>query len=253
MVTCLVRTRLGLLSVLGMTLLQGQEPARLSGAFSTAINTAYIGKIGTVFDDHPTLVNDLDVNIGSDWTAEVWSSTNVSGQPYNSTYGDELDLFLTWHHCFDDIRFSLTGACFMIVDLTRFENDLWIGEAEVSYSKWQFAQPYLCARHFGQVSDQSPERGWFGWGGVRGTYPTGVRQMGLTLDFSVADSDGALGKTPGLVYARAVVGLPIALGKCATLVPSILLQTPLAGQAEHPSPYTERNQVVGSLAIHITF
>lgn len=242
--------------VIGVLLCQslhGQENSLLSGSFSTTFNTAYIGKIGTVFDRGPTLAQYLDINIGSDWTVELWSSTNLSGESYNTTYGDEIDLFVTWHHRFDDIRVSLTGAYFFLVDLERLNNDVWIGEAEISYVKWGYFQPYLSTRYFGQIGSESPERGCFAWLGIRSTFPTGIRQTSLTLDLSAAESDGALGKTSGLVYARAVVGLPIKLGEHATLVPSILLQTPMGDQKRHPLPYTERNEAVGSLALTFTF
>lgn len=253
MKTCIASFIPALLVVLSFQSSQAQEDTLLSGSFTTQFNTAYIGKIGEVFHRGPTTVNYLDINIGSDWTAEIWTSTNLGGEPYNTTYGDELDLFLTWHRSFNDIRVSLTGAYFFLVDLGRLDNDLWIGEAEVSCTKWAYFQPYLCTRYFGQVSEKSAERGWFGWAGIRGTYPTGIHQVKLTLDLSAAYSDGALGRTPGLVYGRAVVGLPIKVSKRVTLTPSILLQSPIGDQREQPLRYTDRKEAVGTLALSFTF
>ena len=253
MKTCIVSLISTLLGVLSLQSSQAQENTLLSGSFTTQLNTAYIGKIGAIFDRGPTTVNYLDINIGSDWTAEVWTSTNLGGEPYNTTYGDEQDIFLTWHHSFNDIRVSLTWAYFLLKDLGRLDNDLWIGEAEVSYAKWAYFQPYLCTRYFGQVSSKSAESGWFGWAGIRGKYPTGIRQVKLTLEISAAYSDGALGQTPGLVYGRAVVGLPIKVSKRVTLTPSILLQTPIGNQREHPLRYTDRKEAVGSLALSFVF
>ena len=103
------------------------------------------------------------------------------------------------------------------------------------------------------MSSKSAESGWFGWAGIRGRYPTGIRQVKLTLEVSAAYSDGALGQTPGLVYGRAVVGLPIKVSKRVTLTPSILLQTPIGDQREHPLRYTDRKEAVGSLALSFVF
>ena len=253
METYIVNLIPALLGVLSCQSSMAQEDPLLGGSFTTQLNTAYIGKIGTVFDHNPTTVNYLDINLGSDWTAELWSSTNLAGDRYNTTYGDELDLFLTWHRSFNDVRVSLTGAYFFLKDIGSLDDDIWIGEAEVSYTKWPCFRPYLCTRYFGEVSSKSAENGWFGWVGIRGTYPTGIRQVDLTLDISAACSDGALGRPPGLVYGRAVVGLPIKIGKRVTLTPSILLQTPLGEQQDNPLPYTDREEAVGSLTLNFAF
>jgi len=225
----------------------------LTGSFTTAINTAYMGKIGTVFYREPTTVNYLDLNLGKDWTLEFWSSTGLGKERWGTTFGDEFDIFFTWHHQFNDVRVSLTGAYFFIEDLGHTKDDIWIGEGEVSYTKYPWLQPYISARYFGQVTTSSPESGWFYWLGVRGTYPTPIKQAKLTVELSAAYSDGAFGHTPGLVFGRAVIGLPVSLSKRVTLTPSVLLQTPIGDQRDHAVRFTDRNEAVGSLALRIDF
>lgn len=231
---------------------QGSD-SLLSGSFTTKLNTAYIGKIGTVFYRSPTSVNILDINIGKDWTAELWSSTALGGEGYGKTHGDEIDLLVTWHHQFRDFKVSLTGGYFAIKDLGDFKNDLWIAEAEIVYTKYAYFQPYVSARYFGQITSKSPDTGWFGWAGVRGSFKTGIPRTKLTTDVSIAYSDGALGRDAGLVFCRAVIGLPIQVSKRMTITPSVLLQTPIGSQRSNLHRYTDRNEVVGSLAFSIGF
>ena len=225
----------------------------LSGSFTTRFNTAYIGKIGTAFYRSPTVTNMLDINIGKDWTAELWSSTALGGEGYGKTHGDEIDLLVTWHHQFKDFKVSLTGGYFAIKDLSDFKNDLWIAEAEVSYSKYAYFQPYISARYFGRFTSKSPDDGWFVWAGVRGSFKTVIPRTKLTADVSIAYSDGALGRDAGLVFSRVTIGLPIKASKKFTITPSVLLQAPIGNQRSYLHRYTDRNEVVGSLGFSFGF
>ncbi len=230
-----------------------ESDALWSGSFTTKFNTEYIGKIGTVFYRSPTVANSLDLNMGKDWTVQLWSSTALGGEGYGETRGDEIDFSLMWRHQFGDFKFSLTGCYFVINDLDYFSNDVWIAEAELSYTKYKYFQPYFQARYFGQVTPKSPDDGWFGWVGFRQSFNMGSPRIKLTTDVSIAYSDGALGKDKGLVYGRAVIGLPIQLRKNVTLTPSVLLQTPIGNQRGHSLRYTDRNEVIGSLAVSFRF
>ncbi len=225
----------------------------LTGSFTTILNSAYMGKICAVFYRGPTTVNYLDVNFGDHWTLELWSSTGLGKEKYGSTYADEFDIFLNYHRRFSDFKFSLTAAYFFLKDLNDLQSDMWIVDGEVSYAKYDYFQPYVNVRYFGQVSDKSFERGWFVWAGIRGSYPTPLKQVKLTLDASVAYSDGALGKDAGLVYGRTVIGLPVALSKRVSFTPSILLQAPLGNQRNSFLRYTDRNEAIVSAALSVSF
>lgn len=226
----------------------------LSGSFTTKLNTAYMNKAGVMLYRQPTSVNILDINLGKDWTAEVWSSTHLGKEKYNITSGDEWDFLLMYHHnFFTDFRVLVTGGYMAIKDLRLSGNDFWIAEAELSYTKYNYFMPYICTRYIGKTGTKSPEPGWFGWIGVRGSYPTGFKQARLNLDLCASYSDGALGRTPGLDYGRAVISLPIQLDKNWVLTPSVLLQTPLGDQASHKVAYTRQNEAVGSIALCFKF
>ncbi len=229
------------------------ETPSLSGSFTTKYATGYPGKIGVMFSRDPVLVNSLDINVGEDWTFEIWSSTSLGKEKYGDTFGDEIDLFAMWHHTYGNIRLSATAGYFAIKDLDELDNDLYILEGEVSYVECSYLQPYLCTRYFGELTSKSPETGWFLWAGVRGSLDIGIPRTKVTYDLSGAYSDGALGRTPGLVFGRAVIGLPVQVSERVTFTPSILLQTPFPGQRSNAFRYTDQNEVVGSFAFSVAF
>ena len=257
MKTCtqiVIRLLTAVFGLLFLSMAHAQEEKFLSGSLTTKLNTAYVSKAGIVLYDNPTSVNVLDLNFGKDWTAEVWSSTHLGSENYISTYGDEFDLLAMYHHNFlEDFRLLATGGYLAFKNLGRSNNDLWIAEAEMSYTKYSYFMPYFCVRHFGTIGEKSAGAGWIGWVGARGSYPTGMSHLKLNLDLSLSYSDGALGRTPGADYARAVISLPIQVSESWTLTPSVLLQAPLGNQASHKVCYTKENEVVGSVALRYKF
>lgn len=236
------------------TLQAAESP--LTWSWEAQFRSEYLGKIGAVFYDKPIMVNDVGVSY-EDLFAGLWVSSALGGERYGSTFGDEFDIYAGWGHTYDWVRFQLTTAYFAINDLGNLKNDVWIVELEMSLPNVPLVQPYAAVRCFNQVSSQSPEGGWFLWLGMRRTQPLGFNiakePAVINLNLMTAYSDGAFKANPGWVFARLEAGLPIKAGKNLTITPKILWQTPIGGQEKHTSPYTTKDEIVGTLALHWRF
>lgn len=225
-------------------------------SLDTQFRTEYLGGIGQVFYDKPIWVNDISVSYG-DWFAGTWISTALGGDAYGSTFGDEVDLYAGWGHTYDWLRLQVSASYFMICELDDLGNDLWVVDGEASFPKVRFVQPYVAMRSFNQVSSRSPQRGWYGWAGLRRTQPTGLHfhgdELKLKLDLKAGYSDGVLGRDPGPVFGRITSALPFKLSDHATLTPSLVWQVPIGSQAKTARPHTKEHEVVGALSLNFKF
>jgi len=216
----------------------------------------YLGTIGGVFYDNPIAVIDLTISRGPYYVG-LWNSTKLGPGKYGKTFGDEYDIYAGWSHDFGDLRYEVTAMYFLIADLARLNDDLWVIDQKLSLPKCLGASPYVKVRCFNRVGSNSPEGGLFLWAGLSRTLETDIKLRGRTLtidlDGTTAYSDGPLGKTPGAVFARLTLGASIPIMATPTLRPSVVIQTPISGHEKVAHPLTTKTEVVWGLTLNTTF
>ena len=257
--TTLQRIRTPIYLLAASLLLSGQAIAQEDAphwSVNSGIFSKYLGTIGGVFYDDPILVTDLTVSHG-DYYAGIWNSTRLGSGKYGKTFGDEYDFYAGWSHDIGPVKYEITGMYFLIADLAKLNDDLWVIDQKLSMPSCPVFQPYVKVRAFNTVGADSPTGGFFFWAGVNRSQPTGLMAHGqeviLDVELATAYSDGPLGKTPGSVFARLTLGTTIPLSERLSLKPSAVWQTTIGGQKDYAHPLTTKTEVVCGLSLNAVF
>ena len=219
---------------------------QLTGSVKTGVTSEYIGRVGSIFNNHPIMVNELTLVYG-DWYAGVWNSDGLYSHKYGTTYADEFDFYLGWAHTFNWIKVDVSSTYYTLANLSKSNDDMWVIEPEVSLPKFPFVQPYVRARYFGTVGLGSPKGGMFYFAGLRKSISL------LNLDLSTAYAGGALHDSTGFVYGRLTASVDIPVAKQWTLRPSVIYQVAAPGQRSNPNGFTDGNKFVYGVSVGYSF
>ncbi len=227
-------------------------PGSADTVWSASLYPKYLGTIGSVIYDHPIIVNEATVSMQSEY-AGIWNATHLGPGAYGKTYGDETDLYAGWLHRFGAVTYDVTALYFIIADLRRINDDLFVIDQKITLSALRALTPYIKLRSMNAVGRSSPEGGWFFWAGVSRSQDIGPRirsrPIRIDCDGSVAYSDGPLGKSPGPVFARITMDLNLPISRRFACMPSIVWQRPLGNQAHLRHPFTNSNQLVWGITV----
>ncbi len=191
---------------------------------TSSIWSQYLARPGLILYDGPTMQND----ISGSWKgiyAGLWSSTGLGEsdnlrQEYQAYFGHRTTLSII------TIDWNLRYDAFN--DMSSTDDDLWMFDARLDFSKVPHVQPYIATRHFHGVDGIESINGWFYWIGARHSHSLGFVGAKVVLDVSVAYCDGALNRDSGWVYQRSVLQFAFPLTKQLVLTPQVTVQAPLS-------------------------
>ncbi len=155
--------------------------AEMTSFSDAGLYSAYVsGRKGNINCDNPVIQGDYIhrfpfVDIG------FWFSAGIDR--FNNNYGDEVDSFLIKKYYYQDFRFKISLAYFLIYNLEKSKDDVLSWEIDGSYEKKLF--PYV------NLSAEYPVNGTDGAIMWRvGICPKFFNEK-LGVDFSLAGHDGA--------------------------------------------------------------
>ncbi|MFA6159714.1 MAG: hypothetical protein WC678_01305 [Parcubacteria group bacterium] len=155
--------------------------AEMTSFSDVGLYSAYVsGRKGNVNYDNAVIQGDCGVNFSSVSTG-LWFSKGLD--KFNHNCGDEIDSFLIKKYHYQDFRFKISLAYFLIYNLEKSKDDVLSWEIDGSYEKKLF--PYV------NLSAEYPVNGTDGAIMWRvGICPKFFNEK-LGVDFSLAGHDGA--------------------------------------------------------------
>jgi hypothetical protein len=201
------------------------------------IQDRYVNKAGMVLYDAPIVQNEIVANLGGFYTG-LNSMTSLGSEKYGK-FGKELDFNFGYKRAIGAGHFwnptaDLTLSYYILGDWAQSDDDRFIVDLRLEFTKVPVIHPYVAFRYFGSVGEATKD-GEFFWLGISRNQPLGIKPFGgelsLRADASFAfATDGSLGREGGFVYSRIQVSLNVPISKNLSLNPFCMVQIPAGDQ-----------------------
>jgi|GEM_PF-3537559 len=210
------------------------QAERFSGSFSSGVDSEYLVKPGFIVYNKPMWWNNLRLEYDG-WYVNLWGSLGIDSE--RGTFGDEGDITIGKKFTAAGCNIDISGSYFALADIGEYSNDLYIFDAHANFpEKIPWITPWVAARYFGSVGENSPRAGWFGWVGFERLQPLGFQlplqdqEFAVNFDAWAAFSmGGAFGGDAGPVYTRLKASTKIIINEDNFITPWIMWHAPIQG------------------------
>lgn len=220
--------------------------------FMVGLRSEFLGRPGLQVHNRP-LVEGLVVATYNDkfyiagWGSTSWNSKGIS---HKNNFSREIDLIAGLYQQLGFAKMEFRVSYFALNFLSKSNDDVLALDWAADFTIPHFpVTPYLEIQYSGEVGRKSPERGWFGWPGLKNDFSIS-KSVTLNIRAYAEFSDGALGKDPGFIYSRLQLTPTIKVGSKLSVSPTVIFQFPASNQDGKPGDYANRERVVFGLSFN---